>query len=126
MTMQLAKAHPQLQLKLQDMPDRMVQAKNVIWPEQCPEALQENRIEFKAINFLTESPIPGCDVYYVCSFFLQLERLLTALIQLKNICHDWHATECVTILKNVKKSMKPGSRVLIRSSSINQRINNLE
>lgn len=65
MTMQLAKAHPQLQLKLQDMPDRMVQAKNTIWPEQCPAALQENRIEFKAINFLTESPIEGCDVYYV-------------------------------------------------------------
>ncbi|KAJ7895694.1 S-adenosyl-L-methionine-dependent methyltransferase [Mycena leptocephala] len=96
MTMQLAKAHPQLQLKLQDMPDRMVQAKNVIWPEQCPEALQENRIEFKAINFLTESPIQGCDVYY-----------------LKNILHDWNSKDCVTILKNVKKAMKPGSRVLI-------------
>lgn len=88
MTMQLAKAHPQLQLKLQDMPDRMVQAKNVIWPEQCPEALQENRIEFKAINFLIESPIPGCDVYYVCSGSLQLERLLIAL-QIKHILHDW-------------------------------------
>ncbi|KAJ7152575.1 S-adenosyl-L-methionine-dependent methyltransferase, partial [Mycena crocata] len=96
MTLQLAKAHPQLKLKLQDMPDRMVQAKNVIWPEQCPEALKEDRIEFKAINFLTESPIPGCDVYY-----------------LKNILHDWPEAECITILKGVKKAMKPGSRVLI-------------
>ncbi|KAJ6631080.1 S-adenosyl-L-methionine-dependent methyltransferase [Mycena sp. CBHHK59/15] len=96
MTMQFAKAHPKLQLKLQDMPDRMVQAKNTIWPAQCPEAIKENRIEFKAINFLTESPISGCDVYY-----------------LKNILHDWPDAECITILNGVRKVMKPGSRVLI-------------
>ncbi|KAJ7676259.1 S-adenosyl-L-methionine-dependent methyltransferase [Mycena rosella] len=96
MTMELARAHPQLQLKLQDMPERMVQAKNTIWPAQCPEALKENRIEFKVINFFTESPIPGCDVYY-----------------LKNVLHDWPDAECITILKGVKKSMKPGSRALI-------------
>ncbi|KAJ7661851.1 S-adenosyl-L-methionine-dependent methyltransferase [Mycena rosella] len=96
MTMELARAHPHLQLKLQDMPERMVQAKNTIWLAHCPEALKENRIEFKAIDFFTESPIPGCDVYY-----------------LKNILHNWPDAECITILKGVKKSMKPGSRVLI-------------
>ncbi|KAJ7512101.1 S-adenosyl-L-methionine-dependent methyltransferase [Mycena galericulata] len=96
MTIQLAKAHPHLQLKLQDMPDRMVQAKEIIWPQQCPAALEEDRIEFKAINFLTESPIAGCDVYY-----------------LKNILHDWPDAECITILKGVKKAMKPDSSVLI-------------
>jgi hypothetical protein len=75
MTMELAKKHPHLQLKLQDMPDRMVQARDTIWPEQCPEAIKENRIEFKAVNFLTESPIPECDVYYVCfAFYYRLKR----------------------------------------------------
>ncbi|KAJ7637862.1 S-adenosyl-L-methionine-dependent methyltransferase [Mycena rosella] len=105
MTMELARVHPQLQLKLQDMPERMVQAKNTIWLAQCPEALEENHIEFKAINFFTESPIPGCDVYY-----------------LKNILHNWPDAECITILKGVKKSMKPGSRVLIHEYILQSRV----
>lgn len=29
--------------------------------------------------------------------------------------HDWPDTECVLILKNIRKAMKPGSRVIIRS-----------
>jgi hypothetical protein len=72
MAIQLARAHPKLQLKLQDLPDRMVQAENVIWPAECPEAIRENRIEFKAIDFFAEPPIAGCDVYYVSSL-LQLD-----------------------------------------------------
>ena len=66
-TMQLAKAHPTLQLKLQDLPERILQAKNEVWPKECPEAIQENRIEFEPIDFLSESPIKDCNVYYVGS-----------------------------------------------------------
>lgn len=64
-TMQLAKAHPNLRLKLQDMPERIEQAQNEVWPQECPEAIRDQRIEFKAMDFLTEPPIKGCDVYYV-------------------------------------------------------------
>jgi hypothetical protein len=64
-TLQLAKAHPHLQLKLQDLPERVVQAREEVWPKQCPEAIEENRIAFESIDFFTESPIPNCDVYYV-------------------------------------------------------------
>ncbi|KAF7349310.1 3-O-methyltransferase 2 [Mycena sanguinolenta] len=84
------------ELKLQDLPDRMVQAENEVWPVECPEAIAENRIEFKAIDFFTESPIAGCDVYY-----------------LKNILHAFSTSRCLTILQGIRKSMKPGSRVLI-------------
>ena len=65
MTMQLAHSHPHLQLKLQDLPNRVTQAQNEIWPKECPEALKEGRIEFKALDFFAESPIRGCDIYYV-------------------------------------------------------------
>lgn len=64
-TMQLAKAHPNLLLKLQDSPERIDQAQNEVWPVECPEAIRERRIEFKAMDFLTESPIKQCDIYYV-------------------------------------------------------------
>ncbi|KAJ7135971.1 S-adenosyl-L-methionine-dependent methyltransferase [Mycena epipterygia] len=97
MAIQLARAHPGLQLKLQDLPDRMVQAENLVWPAECPEAMKEKRIEFKAIDFFAEVPIAGCDVYYM-----------------KNILHAFPSPQCLTILKGIRKSMKPGSRVLIR------------
>ncbi|KAJ7637169.1 S-adenosyl-L-methionine-dependent methyltransferase [Roridomyces roridus] len=96
MAIHLARAHPSLQLKLQDIPDRVVQAETVVWPTQCPEAIRENRIEFKAVDFFRESPIAGCDVYY-----------------LKNIIHVFPTAECLTILEGVRKVMKPASRVLI-------------
>ncbi|KAJ7701084.1 S-adenosyl-L-methionine-dependent methyltransferase [Mycena rosella] len=96
MAMHIARAHPHLQLKLQDIPDRIIQARDIVWPAQCPEAIRENRIEFKAIDFLVESPIEGCDVYYS-----------------KNILHAWPSPECITILKGVRKSMKSGSRIIL-------------
>lgn len=64
-TMQLAKAYPTLQLKLQDSPERIQQARDDIWPKQCPEAIEEDRIEFKAMDFFAEPPIAHCDVYLV-------------------------------------------------------------
>ncbi|KAJ7755335.1 S-adenosyl-L-methionine-dependent methyltransferase [Mycena maculata] len=96
MAIQLARAHPGLQLKLQDLPDRMVQAEKVVWPAECPEAMEQNRIEFRQIDFFIEPPIAGCDVYY-----------------LKNILHAFPTSQCLAILKGIRKSMKPGSRVLI-------------
>ncbi|KAJ6484367.1 S-adenosyl-L-methionine-dependent methyltransferase [Mycena vitilis] len=96
MAIELARAHPRLQLKLQDLPDRMAQAENVVWPAECPEAIHENRIQFKAIDFFAEPPIAGCDVYYI-----------------KNILHAFQNPQCLTILKGIRRSMKAGSRVLI-------------
>ncbi|KAF6754137.1 S-adenosyl-L-methionine-dependent methyltransferase [Ephemerocybe angulata] len=95
-TLQLAKAHPHLKLKLQDLPERVVQARDEVWPKQCPEAIAEDRIEFEAIDFFTESPIAGCDVYY-----------------LKNIIHNWLDGPSIKILSGIRKVMGPNSRVLI-------------
>ncbi|KAF9038013.1 S-adenosyl-L-methionine-dependent methyltransferase [Panaeolus papilionaceus] len=92
----LARRHPTLQLVLQDLPERINQAKNEIWPERCPEAIAENRIRFEPLDFLTQSPVPGCHVYY-----------------LKNIIHDWPDLESVTILTGIRKVMAPHSRVLV-------------
>jgi hypothetical protein len=64
--MELAKAYPHLRLKLQDLPGEIDRAKTHFWPKECPEAMKEGRVEFKSVDFLTEPPIAGCDVYYVC------------------------------------------------------------
>jgi hypothetical protein len=67
-SLQLAKAHPNLQLILQDLPDRIQQAKNEIWPKECPEAIAERRITFEPIDFFASSPVPGCNVYFVRAY----------------------------------------------------------
>ncbi|KAJ7460725.1 S-adenosyl-L-methionine-dependent methyltransferase [Mycena latifolia] len=101
MAIQLARTHPGLRLVLQDLPERMVQAERVVWPAECPAALAENRIEFKAVDFFKEAPVAGCDVYY-----------------LKNILHAFQEAQCVTILRGIRTAMKPGSRVLIHEYAL--------
>ncbi|KAG6916944.1 hypothetical protein DXG01_004631 [Tephrocybe rancida] len=95
--MSLIKAYPNLQLKLQDLPDRIHQAETRVWPKEFPTAIDQKRIEFKAMDFFVDSPIEGCDVYY-----------------LKNIIHNWPDNECITILRNIRAVLKPSGRVLIR------------
>ena len=76
MTLQLAKAYPTSNLKLQDLPERILQAKNEIWPKECPEAIEEERIQFEPIDFLSESPIQGCDVYYASNSYSKIFKQL--------------------------------------------------
>ena len=67
--LQLARTHPNLRLILQDLPERIQQAINEIWPKECPEAIAEDRITFEPIGFFESSPVPDCDVYYVRDTF---------------------------------------------------------
>ncbi|KAG6901385.1 hypothetical protein C0995_012649 [Termitomyces sp. Mi166 len=101
MAMELIKIYPNLQLKLQDLPSRIDQAETEVWPKLLPSAIAEKRIEFKAINFIVDSPIEGCDVYY-----------------LKGIIHNWPDKECIQILRNIRAVLKPSARVLLRAWSV--------
>ncbi|KAH7890352.1 S-adenosyl-L-methionine-dependent methyltransferase [Phlebopus sp. FC_14] len=91
----LAKSFPHLKIIDQDLPEVLVQAKDV-WAKDAPEVVQEGRIEFAPLNFFEESPVQGQDVYY-----------------LRNIIHDWPDAEAAVILRNVSKAMGPNSRLLI-------------
>ncbi|KAH7890353.1 S-adenosyl-L-methionine-dependent methyltransferase [Phlebopus sp. FC_14] len=91
----LAKAFPHIRITDQDLPEVLVQAKEV-WTESAPAIVQENRIEFLPLNFLGESPVKGKDVYY-----------------LRNILHDWPDAEAAVILRNVRDAMESNSRLLI-------------
>ncbi|KAK0220873.1 S-adenosyl-L-methionine-dependent methyltransferase [Armillaria nabsnona] len=95
-SMPLVEAHPTLRIVLQDLPAQVQSAKDQVWPELCPAAIETGHVEFKAMNFLVESPVKGCNVYY-----------------LKHILHDWPDKECTIIPSGVKNTMGPGSRLLI-------------
>lgn len=89
----MAKRFPTLQ---QDLPERILQARNEFWPRNCPKAMKEKRIEFQSMEFLTESPIKS-NVYL-----------------LKKIIHDWPDADSIKILPGVRKAKAPYSRVLTR------------
>jgi len=97
----LAVMHPHLKITHQDLPDVIIQAKDV-WAKNAPEVLQSNRVEFIPLNFLEGTPAQGLDVYY-----------------LRNIIHDWPDAETTTILGNVRKAMAPHSRLLLHGTVLN-------
>ncbi|KAF8580550.1 S-adenosyl-L-methionine-dependent methyltransferase [Ramaria rubella] len=94
-TLALARDFPHLKITVQDLPAVIEQSKEH-WGKELPEAVQNQRVAFAPMDFFKEAPVPGCDFYY-----------------LRHVLHDWPLSECLTILGNVRKSMKPSSRLLI-------------
>ncbi|KIJ09826.1 hypothetical protein PAXINDRAFT_86916 [Paxillus involutus ATCC 200175] len=98
----LAKTHKHIKITIHDLSEVLVQARDV-WAKNCPEAIQEDRVEFTELNFLTQVPVKGKDIYY-----------------LRNIIHDWPDQESTLILRNVRKALEPHSRVLIHDYVLRQ------
>ncbi|KAG7098238.1 hypothetical protein E1B28_000202 [Marasmius oreades] len=115
-TMELYKAHPHLQYILQDLPQVISRAENEIWPTQAPQALKDHKIVFEPVDFLKETPVPGCDIYYLKNV-MSVTPCCSKLSFFKDgflRSHDWPNKECIQILSNVRAVMKPGSRVLVQ------------
>jgi SAM-dependent methyltransferase len=91
----LAKTHTHIKITIQDLPEVLVQARGV-WDRDYPKAVEENRIEFAELDFFTQVPIKGKDIYY-----------------LRNIIHDWPDHDAALILRNVRRALGPHSHVLI-------------
>ncbi|KAF9228371.1 S-adenosyl-L-methionine-dependent methyltransferase [Gyrodon lividus] len=98
----LSKTHKNLKITIHDLPEALVQSRSV-WEKDCPEAIQENRVEFSELNFFTQVPVKGKDIYY-----------------LRNIIHDWPDQESTLILRNVRQALGPHSRVLIHDYVLRQ------
>lgn len=92
MLIALSKRYPTLQLTLQDLPERTLQAKTEVWPVKCPQAIAENRIDFVPIDFLKEAPVPGCEIYYVS---IPLSSFQIVLIMSRK--RDSSKTSCTSI-----------------------------
>ncbi|KIM78300.1 hypothetical protein PILCRDRAFT_824514 [Piloderma croceum F 1598] len=93
--LELAKAHSHLKLTLQDQPHILDKARN-LWSRELPEALDEQRVDFVPIDFFKEGPVKDQDIYYM-----------------RQIVHDWSDDLVKVILRHIRGSMKPESRLLI-------------
>lgn len=89
------KAFPHMKAVVQDL-DHVVYAGKALWMEECRSAVDADKVAFVPIDFLKDTPVSSCDIYYV-----------------RQVLHDWPDGDCVRILANIRKAMKPSSRVLI-------------
>lgn len=71
--------------------------------DQARTADKENQLEFVSGNFFEKiEPVSDCVI-------------------LKYILHNWNDQDCITILKNCRKSLKPGGKLLIMEMLINDK-----
>ncbi|KAH7922748.1 S-adenosyl-L-methionine-dependent methyltransferase [Leucogyrophana mollusca] len=89
----LAKRYPHLRVTCHDLPEVMPQAKEALAKE-LPGA---HNVQLVPLNFFEQTPVKGHDIYY-----------------LRHVLHDWHDEEAAIILRNVRQSMPPQSRLLIQ------------
>lgn len=115
----------------------MIEAREKLWPQECPEAIAEGRVRFEPIDFFAQSPIAGADIYYVrrlvsdkrtiadmamlgstveeypVSIFFSTSTLFIFIMHAR---HDWEDELAIKILINVRNAMAPHSRILIREN----------
>ncbi|KIK62297.1 hypothetical protein GYMLUDRAFT_58461 [Collybiopsis luxurians FD-317 M1] len=91
----LMRAHPHIKVILQDQP-QVVETAKQLWAREHPSAIEQGKVEFVPFDFLKDAAVEGCDFYY-----------------LRSILHNWPDSECELILKNVRKSMKPSSKLIL-------------
>ncbi|KAL0568215.1 hypothetical protein V5O48_013775 [Marasmius crinis-equi] len=65
------------------------------------EALQNQRVEFVPFDFLKDAAAGGGDFYYI-----------------RSILRDWPDAESLIILRNVRKAMKPSSKLIIHDTAL--------
>jgi hypothetical protein len=86
----IAKAFPNLRFVVQDLPKVIQDAK-----AELPEELSD-RVTYMAHDFFTEQPVKDADIYYF-----------------RWILHDWSDKYCLKILKALIPALKSGARLLL-------------
>ncbi|KAJ7487261.1 S-adenosyl-L-methionine-dependent methyltransferase [Mycena galericulata] len=95
-TVDLVKKFPHLKVIVQDLPSVVEEGRGIVDNDKQMDFALKQRVAFLPIDFFKETPVKGCDVYYI-----------------RHVLHDWPAEECKKILDNVRKVVKPSTRVFI-------------
>jgi len=96
----LLQAHSHLRAVVQDM-EPVMEAAEKFWEVEYPEAIKSQRIDFKAIDFFKDTPIKGCDYYFM-----------------RHIIHDWSDSDSIKILNSIRSVMGPSSKLLIQDYAL--------
>lgn len=93
MSIELAKAFPQLKFVVQDLPQNIESASSSLLNDLPSLA---NRITFQGHDFFQEQTVKDADAYL-----------------LRMILHDWQPEDCVKILRRLLSAMKKSSKIII-------------
>ncbi|KAE8146903.1 S-adenosyl-L-methionine-dependent methyltransferase [Aspergillus avenaceus] len=94
--LQLLPVYPSLRFVIQDRAENVKIGETEVFPRQAPGAISSGRVRFQIHDFFDVNPIKGAAVYW-----------------LRGILHDWSDEYCVEILKAIKPSMGPKSKILL-------------
>ncbi|KAJ7634568.1 S-adenosyl-L-methionine-dependent methyltransferase [Roridomyces roridus] len=99
-TIDLLKDFPQLKIIVQDLPEVIEEGRKtngkILETNNNLDSWLKDRVEHIPFDFFIGSPVQGCDMYY-----------------LAHIIHDWPTAECKKILDNIRKVVKPSSRLFV-------------
>ncbi|TFK65282.1 O-methyltransferase [Pluteus cervinus] len=91
----LAKAFPHLKVVVQDTL-AVVEAGENICKNSFPKGLASGRLSFQGHDFFTPQPIKNASIFI-----------------LKNILHNWHDTQALTILRQLRGSATPETKLIV-------------
>lgn len=98
--LELSKEFGNLKYIVQDQPKTIEEAKK-FWESESPESLKNGNIVLQSHNFFCENPVKQADIYF-----------------LRRILHDWPDDKAIEILKNIRTSMGPDSKVLLAENLV--------
>ncbi|KAF5361557.1 hypothetical protein D9757_008382 [Collybiopsis confluens] len=111
----LLRAQPHLKVILQDQP-QVIETARELWATELPVAIERGRVDFIPFDFFKDAAAKDCDFYYLRSILYNVSFCFREfLIRISNVSfrHNWPNSECELILNNIRKSMKPGSKLLL-------------
>ncbi|KAH8695143.1 sterigmatocystin 8-O-methyltransferase [Talaromyces proteolyticus] len=94
-SVELAKAYPDLDFVVQDLPEVVANGPEALQSQGLAESVT-NRIRFQEHSFFEPEPLHGADVYL-----------------LRMILHDWPENEALSIVSNLIPALKACSRIII-------------
>ncbi|KAF8954812.1 O-methyltransferase [Flammula alnicola] len=94
-SMILARAHPELQIVIQDR-QNVVDQGTEHWKMNYPEALNTGHVSFMVHDFFAPQPVHGASVFLV-----------------RTVCHDWPDDLVVKILGNLRSAANSSTRLIL-------------
>ncbi|KAH8833459.1 S-adenosyl-L-methionine-dependent methyltransferase [Flagelloscypha sp. PMI_526] len=101
LSLALVRAHPHLDITLQDLPGPLQAAKG-LWNKEFSSGVTSGKVKFVELDFMKQAPVANQDIYY-----------LLIHVQLKHIIHSWPDQVAVGIMKKLASVLPPNGRVLI-------------
>ncbi|KAF8506141.1 S-adenosyl-L-methionine-dependent methyltransferase [Hysterangium stoloniferum] len=95
LALQIAKAHPNIRMIIQDRP-KVIGLGEGLWKAELPDALTSGRVQFQAHDFFEPQPCKNASVFL-----------------LRAICHDWPDAFALKILQLLRDAAQPYTKLLL-------------